>query len=93
MKIVQLNLAWYEYPGAFLKDCWSHMVTEWHERTRFGKVLYPLWILKSVYCWLALFCFMGFLIFMAGVMKLVSSSPSLSSPSLPNIYKNGGDGS
>jgi hypothetical protein len=65
------------------------MREEWHARTRYGKLLYPGWVVLSAIMWLQLAAVFAVGTYFCAVMRALdgASAPSVPKPSLPNKYK------
>lgn len=70
------------------REVWKVMRWEWNRRTRFGKALYPLWLVDSTIKVVGFLCFAAFLFTVAGFAGLLSRNVLGRSPSTPEVYKN-----
>lgn len=60
---------WKEIVRLALADEWRIYVSEWRKRTRFGKVLYPLWLVARIYKIVALSLGLSFVYLMLTVAR------------------------
>ena len=59
---------------------------EWNRRTRFGKLLYPFWILDSVMQWIAFLLFMAFIVVVSWIAHGLNGGSGRNLA--PEVYKN-----
>jgi len=63
------------------------MSDEWNRRTRWGKLVYPLWLLGSAIHWVSFFSFMGLLIGAFRLADLFRGSVGDTDSIPPKVYK------